>query len=73
MILQFFPQTKSPDKPISIDGDRARKRTVVFSLCTPTKMPDGTVRYSRSGYAAQVPNCMGFRERHDPWDGGDAA
>lgn len=73
MILQFSPKAKSTDKPISVDDSRARKQAVVFSIFTPTKAPDGTVRYSRSGHATQVPAYAGFRGRHDPWDGGDAA
>jgi len=73
MIIQFTPPAQSVGKPIRIDDSRERKQAVVFSIFTPTKAPDGTVRYAKSGYAAQAPAYVGFRGRPDPWDGGDAA
>jgi len=73
MIIQFTPKAKSSDEPISVANGRTRKQAVVFSIFPPTKMPDGTVRFSTSGYAARIPVYTEFGGRPDPWDGGDAA
>ncbi|CAK7026952.1 MAG: hypothetical protein DELT_02613 [Desulfovibrio sp.] len=70
MIIPFIP--KSSVKPAYDSNDRTRKQAAIFSIFTPTKAPDGTVRYSSAGNA----KCFGFTKHHgspDPWDGGDAA
>jgi len=73
MIIQFSPKTQSAANPAGTDDNRSRKQTVVFPFFTPAKAPDGTIRYSKSGYASRISGCAGFGGRPDPWDGGDAA
>lgn len=72
MIIQFTPSPKAQVTPATNEGS-PRTRAAVFSILTPTKAPDGTVNYAKSGYCARFSGSPEFRGRPDPWDGGDAA
>lgn len=72
MIIQFTPSPKALVTPANDEGC-PRPRAAVFSIFTPTKAPDGTVKYVKSGYCARASGSPEFRGRPDPWDGGDAA
>lgn len=72
MIIQF---THRPKVPVtSVDDERGtRTRAAVFSIFSPAKIPNGTVRYAKSGYCVRSSGSPELRGHPDPWDGGDAA